>query len=272
MQTTTKKHPMFTIVTVCYNSVLTIEQTIHSVLAQTFSDYEYWIIDGGSTDGTLDIVNSYQKKFKGKLFVISEPDTGIYNAMNKGIKQANGIIIGLLNSDDWLEPDTLAIIATSVSNEKDGAKSIFCGWVRFYYSDGRVNILKTNDKRHMRCHKNIEIGVRHPATFVGHDVYNTVGFFDENFKIMADADFIFRCTEAHIPFVFINNILTNMSDGGISNRKKYMSLNISEIKLLCRKHSKNQTKYFFLVTRKLIKLYCKAIVPQCILRFYRNIR
>ena len=93
----------FSIITICYNSERTIERTIKSVLAQTFRDYEYIIVDGGSNDSTLDIVRRYEPLFEGRLNWKSEPDKGIYNAMNKGIERSRGNIIGIVNSDDWLE-------------------------------------------------------------------------------------------------------------------------------------------------------------------------
>ena len=97
----------FSIITVCFNSEKTIERTIRSVLNQTFSDYEYIIVDGASKDDTMKIVKSYEDKFDGRLHYISEPDKGIYDAMNKGIRLAQGEIIGIVNSDDWLEDDSL---------------------------------------------------------------------------------------------------------------------------------------------------------------------
>lgn len=262
--------PMFSIITVCYNSGQTIERTICSVLNQTFKDYEYWIIDGGSTDSTLDIVTSYTNSFDGKLFVISEPDLGIYNAMNKGIKHSKGRIIGIINSDDWLEPDALSLVAESASNCTDAVKHIYCGWVNFHYDNGKTIVLRTNETRHMRYHKKVDMGVRHPATFVGHYVYDKLGIFDEGFKIMADADFIFRCTEAQIPFIFLNSVLTNMSDGGVSNKFNLGVYN-ADIKRMCHKHTKSKIKYIILVGKKLVKFNLKFIIPQRLLRFYRSI-
>ena len=101
---------LFSIITVCYNSEKTIRRTIESVLNQTCQDYEYIIVDGKSTDKTLDIVKEYEARFADKLKYISEPDTGIYNAMNKGIALSDGSIIGIVNSDDWLQPDALEIV------------------------------------------------------------------------------------------------------------------------------------------------------------------
>ena len=94
---------MFSIITPCYNSEKTIERTLQSVQSQTYQNYEYIIIDGGSVDGTLSIVEAYKSKFNGKMRVISEKDDGIYDAMNKGIRMAQGKLLGIVNSDDFYE-------------------------------------------------------------------------------------------------------------------------------------------------------------------------
>lgn len=90
------------IITATYNSAATIADTLNSVLQQTHQDYEIIVIDGVSSDGTLDIVRSFETKMQGKLNVISEPDKGLYDAMNKGLRRATGEVVGILNSDDFL--------------------------------------------------------------------------------------------------------------------------------------------------------------------------
>ena len=96
-----------TIITATYNSVSTIRSTLDSVLIQTYTDIEYWVIDGASKDGTVDIIKEYQMKFGGRLWYISEPDYGIYDAMNKGIQKATGDIVGILNSDDFYSSENV---------------------------------------------------------------------------------------------------------------------------------------------------------------------
>ncbi|MEG0253726.1 MAG: glycosyltransferase, partial [Muribaculaceae bacterium] len=96
-----------TLITVVLNCVDTISDTINSVLSQTYKDIEYILIDGGSTDGTLDIIYEYESKFNGKMHVFSEPDTGVYNAINKGITLAKGDVIGLLHADDLFSCDSI---------------------------------------------------------------------------------------------------------------------------------------------------------------------
>ena len=102
---------LVTVITPCYNSEKTIRRTIESVLNQTYKDIEYLIIDGASTDKTVEIAKSYEAAFEGRMHIYSEKDEGIYYAMNKGIGLAKGEIIGIVNSDDYYEPEAVAKIA-----------------------------------------------------------------------------------------------------------------------------------------------------------------
>ena len=97
---------LVSIITPCYNSEKTIEKTLACIEHQTYSNIEYIIIDGGSTDTTLERIESYRSRLPEKLVVLSKKDRGIYDAMNKGIRIAQGQLIGIVNSDDWYEPDT----------------------------------------------------------------------------------------------------------------------------------------------------------------------
>ena len=110
-----KTEPLFSIITVCYNSQKTIERTIKSVLHQDFQDYEYIIIDGSSTDGTVEIIKKYEPLFCGRMRWISEPDTGIYDAFNKGIRCSKGKLTWLVNSDDYIEKNALSVISNAYS-------------------------------------------------------------------------------------------------------------------------------------------------------------
>ena len=112
--------PEFSIITVCFNSEKTIQRTLQSVLDQTYENYEYIIVDGASTDRTIDIVRSFMPLFNGKMRVISEPDQGIYDAMNKGIRNAKGTLIGMVNSDDYYEPDALENILKTARGFAEG--------------------------------------------------------------------------------------------------------------------------------------------------------
>ncbi len=107
------KLPLVSIITVVYNGAKTLEQTILSVLNQTYKNIEYIIIDGESTDGTLDIIEMYRDKIS---TCISEPDEGLYDAMNKGVSIANGELIGIINSDDWFEKNAVELVVSSYVN------------------------------------------------------------------------------------------------------------------------------------------------------------
>lgn len=120
--------PLISVITVSYNAVTTIEQTILSVINQTYSNIEYIIIDGGSTDGTVDIIRKYADRI---AYWVSEPDKGIYDAMNKGTKKANGEYIAFLNSDDWYELDAVSIIAQFA----DGKNDLISGIIKLYKND-----------------------------------------------------------------------------------------------------------------------------------------
>lgn len=113
---------MISIVTATYNSAATVGSTIESVLAQTYKDIEYIIVDGGSTDGTMDIVKAHEPNFNGRMCYVSEPDRGIYDAMNKGFNMATGDIIGILNSDDHY---TTNDVLETVVSEIDGYDAVY---------------------------------------------------------------------------------------------------------------------------------------------------
>jgi len=198
-----------TIITVCFNSEKTIIDTLESMYQQSLQDYEYIIIDGKSTDKTLEIIKNYQSKFRDRLRVISEPDKGLYDAMNKGIQLSSGDIIGILNSDDWYENNALEIVRDFFGNSET---DILAGKMK----------LVTYDKKFIRICKNKEIcaniyksmPVNHPATFVKRDVYKEIGLFDISYKLSADYDFVYRAYVNNKKFDYCEEVLSNMRLGG----------------------------------------------------------
>ena len=191
--------PQFSIITICFNSSATIERTIKSVLAQTFTDYEYIIVDGGSKDSTLDIVKKYEPLFEGRMKWKSEPDKGIYDAMNKGIERSSGIIIGIVNSDDWLEADALETVYASFVDNGERTDCIYCGGMYFHSKKGDVIELQANLNIFKKYAKFGDVGgIRHPATFVPKFIYNKFGTFDTRMSISADSDFLLRINQLQI--------------------------------------------------------------------------
>lgn len=201
----------FSIITVCYNAEKTIIDTIESVLNQTYQNYEYIIIDGNSTDSTLKIIDSYSQKFGDKLKVISEPDNGIYDAMNKGIKIAQGDIIGIINSDDWYEKDALLNV---IENKVDNKYSIYYGIMRTVdFANGKEIRCDINSYEYI-CERMIN----HPTVFVSKMVYKDYGIFDCKYRNSADYDLMIRFTRhKDIQFVPIYKIQANFRTGGISS-------------------------------------------------------
>ncbi len=204
---------LFSIITVCYNSEKTIERTIKSVLNQTENDYEYIIVDGGSTDKTLDIVKSYKEVFNGKLRYISEKDNGIYDAMNKGIVMAKGELIGLINSDDYYEPDALENIKKEYEKLVEEKKKhlVMYGFMRTV-NDGKEIAIEFYHHENM----NNQI-ILHPTCFVSGNTYKDLGRFDTKYRSAADFDFMMRLYhKSDTVFVPIYKVISNFEKGGMS--------------------------------------------------------
>ena len=262
---------LFSIITICFNSERTIERTIKSVLVQTFKDYEYIIVDGGSKDLTLDIVKKYEPLFEGRMKWKSEPDRGIYDAMNKGIMQSSGTIIGIVNSDDWLEPDALCLVEDCYRNNDSKYMSICCGWMNFYYDNGAIQVLKTDEKLMKSMAKVYEMGgIRHPATFVPKSLYEKIGLFDISIRIMADTDLILRFVENDVNFIFPNRIITNMSDGGASNLGLMKACR--DYSIILKKRNVVGGKYLLLYYKGCTKRYIKGLLPIRIIEIIRDIK
>lgn len=208
------------IITVVYNGEKTIAKTIQSVLDQNFADYEYIIQDGCSSDNTLNIARSYEKKFNGKLHVFSEKDKGIYDAMNRGIRKAKGDYIWLVNSDDY-------ITSTALYDLYQLCKTIS---FKKCVISGRMNVIgvvsgsiiqtpsASNFENYKKACQKLKMGISHPATVVHKSVYDDIGFYDDRYYISADVDFCLRTFDENIPIIFPDIILTNMTNGGVSNQ------------------------------------------------------
>jgi len=202
------------IITVCYNSEKTIEDTIKSVISQDYKDIEYIIVDGGSTDGTLEVINSYKESIS-KL--ISEPDDGIYDAMNKGVAIATGELIGILNSDDlFASSDILSQVAQQVSNVSNEA--IFYGAIAIV-DRYDVDLVKRHYSVKNFTTSKLKLGIMppHPATFIPKSIYRKVGYYKTDYKIAADFELYVRVTIKHkLPVKNLDLHVVKMREGGVS--------------------------------------------------------
>lgn len=210
------------IITVCYNSEPTIERAIKSVIQQDDPNVEYIIIDGGSTDGTVDIIKQYAEDIS---YWVSEPDQGIYDAMNKGIERATGEVVAFLNSDDWYPENILSEIASRFMTEE---MQILCGemYVHQYGHVIRWHIKEEKMKQQLR----VRMGFSHPAMFVRRSLFEEYGKFDTKYQIAADYDWLLRMHDHHVPIATIDRVLCNFSYGGISTKDEMLALQLMERK------------------------------------------
>ncbi len=197
--------PLISIITVVYNGEKYLEETILSVINQTYDNVEYIIIDGGSTDRTVDIIKKYEDKIS---YWVSEKDEGIYDAMNKGIVKATGDIVGLINADDWYEKDTVAHIVKKSIKHKD--IDIFHGNLMYYSDD--VKLFKPSFSFFNMFLKGMSLF--HPTCFVRKEIYNNRKY-DTNYKLVADYKFIFFMMIKEKKFLYIDETLSNMRAGGM---------------------------------------------------------
>lgn len=202
-------NPLVSIITVVYNGEKHIEQTIKSVLNQTYSNIEYLIIDGASTDNTLKIINQYKEKI---TQFVSEEDSGIYNAMNKGLALAKGEIIGILNADDYYFENTIQQVVEAFSASKSDL--IYGNMVKLKTLQN-IDYLKEVAPNISLIEQTMPIF--HPATFVKKSVYEKIGGFNEKYKLSADYDFIYRAYKNNLNFEYIPQPLTVFRIDGISS-------------------------------------------------------
>lgn len=204
-----------TIITSVYNNQETIAEAMESVLSQTYPDIEYIIVDGGSSDNTVDIIKTYQDRLGA---FISEPDNGIYDGLNKGIKLATGDVIGFLHSDDLYQDNTVIekVAQAFINNATDSL-----------YGD-LTYVNKINPSKIIRFWQSGEFTLTklnygwmppHPTFFVRRSIYQQYGVFDTSFKIAADYDLMLRFLgKFKISTYYIPSVLIKMRVGGASNK------------------------------------------------------
>ena len=202
------------IVTITYNSQDTVRKTIESVISQKYRPLEYVLVDGGSSDKTVEIISSYFTEFEARGIEYnfkSEHDKGISDAFNKGINRATGEIIGIINSDDQLEKDALFVVANKLDNNVD----VLCGdclWV----DEGRKISYIRKSKLNLTRLKH-EMVIMHPTCFVRKQAYEKYGCFDINLKYCMDKDLMARFYRKGAQFKYVPSVISIMSAGGISD-------------------------------------------------------
>ncbi len=207
----TPQKPLFTIITTVFNGSLHLERSIQSVINQQYDNIEYIVVDGGSSDGSVEIIKKYEHAID---LWVSERDAGIYDAMNKGVSLSSGDMISFINSDDWLEPDCLKHVAKHYDEKVD-------------YVAGSINVIPGKGKKKARVSP-VSIPAKlsslkgmpfpHPALFVNRRVFSEIGLFDKRFRIAGDLEFVYRMLHAGFQGSHHEKVLANFRLEGVSNR------------------------------------------------------
>ena len=208
------KNPKISIITVSFNSVKTIKDTIESILLQDYHNIEYIIIDAGSSDGTVKIIKSFGDKI---TYFTSESDHGIYDGMNKGIKAASGDLIGILNSDDFYPNNFILsnVAKTFVSNQCDAVYGDLV-YVRDYDKNKIVRYWQAGNYSALKIKNGWMLP--HPTFFVKKSIYDRFGLYNTELKSAADYEMILKLLyKQNISVKYIPMILVNMRMGGASN-------------------------------------------------------
>lgn len=199
------------IITVCYNSADSLENTIQSVLRQTYPNIEYIIIDGGSTDSTVDLIKKYEDKI---AYWVSEKDNGISDAFNKGIRHATGAIIGIINSDDWYADDAVQL-AVDAFNE--GNVGFVFGDMVNTDSDGYEVFKQKGDSKYITSINHTMSTILHPTVFIGKPIYEKYGCYDINLRVAMDYELILRIVKNGVKGKCIPANIAFMRAGGKSD-------------------------------------------------------
>ena len=203
------KNIRVSIITPCLNSKQTLGDTIESVLGQTYHNIEYIIVDGGSDDGTQELIKSYSGSFGDRMKWISERDCGIYQAMNKGIRLSSGQLIGIINSDDFYESDA---VENAVSVLTGDPYQVIYGYLRKIERSG---LTKYSSVTHASLPDKM---IAHPTCFLTRDIYRKFGLFLERLKVTADYELMLRLYRSgEVVFRLCPKIMANFRTGGVSS-------------------------------------------------------
>jgi glycosyltransferase involved in cell wall biosynthesis len=210
------------VITINYNNREGLEKTIKSVLAQSFTDFEYLIIDGGSTDGSVDVIKKEEKRIN---YWVSEEDSGIYNAMNKAIKKATGEYCLFLNSGDYLKDATVLEEVFKAQRNSDAA--ILYGNLLIDHGKGKLERSEMPSK--LSVYQFMVSTLWHPVSFIRRELFQKYGVYDESFKIAADYDFFVKVILRHgVKTHYLPFTITVFNTEGIGSSDTYRDLQEEE--------------------------------------------
>lgn len=205
------------VITVTFNSCMTVRSTIESVLQQVYDNYEYLVIDGGSNDSTVDIIKEYEPKFGGRMRWISEKDKGMYDGINKGIRMATGDVVGIINSDDFYHRTDIFSIIADAFKKNDGIEAIY-GDVRFVRPDNKEKTVRYYSSKNWKPWR-FRFGFMpaHPTFFTYKRNFEKYGYYQYDYQIAADYELLIRHLYTNkVPAKYVPVDFMKMRTGGRS--------------------------------------------------------
>ncbi len=237
--------PLVSIVTVVRNGERHLEEAIESVLNQTYDNIEYLVMDGMSTDGTIDIIRKYENKIS---LWVSEPDRGVFDAMNKGIRKASGDLIGILNADDWYEENTVKAVVNKIDDVGSPIEEavVYCD---FYQYDEEFNP-QVKTKKYSTMNYETGMSISHQSMFIGRAVYEKIGYYNLEYRLASDYDFLLRMIQANVEFMKLDIHGVNVRIGGLST--VHLGESVRETSRVVQRHYGvlSKTYLIFLITNR----------------------
>lgn len=249
--------PLISVITVCYNSAASLELALSSVASQDWSNIEHIVIDGGSTDSTLDILGCHRDRLR---HVVSEPDHGIYDAMNKGLALASGDIVCFLNADDhYARLDVLSLVAQEMQEHQLDA---LLGDVAFFHPHDASSLVRRYRSDRFTPDR-LAWGwmPAHPALFLSSQVVRRVGKFKTDYRIAGDFDYVARAFHGHsLRYRHVPQVLVHMQTGGVSTAGLRSKIQLNkEVLRACRENGiqTNLLKILSKYPAKILELFQK---------------
>lgn len=251
-----------TIITVVYNGAPFLEEAIQSIIAQNYSNLEYIVIDGGSDDGSVNIIKKYREHID---YWVSEPDGGIYDAMNKGIAQSNGEIIGILNSDDILIEGALEKIFQAFL-QKPEVDYVYGSVQRIKKTGDEYARIEPIKKEEFVAKKYQQIPFPHPSLYVKKQVFDQIGVYNTSYTLNADYDFILRLLDADLKGIELEFPVAKYRDGGRSAGIK----TFTERRILWKSHGVPLITREWNAFRSVSKVLLHSLLPDSFLKLIKK--
>ena len=237
--------PTVSIVTAVRNRAATLSRTIESVLAQTYPKVEHIVIDGASSDGTVEVLRRYAERL---AHWQSAPDRGISDAFNKGVAAARGDCIGLLNADDWLEPEQIERAVAAL--QRSGADFVF-GDLLYHDAAGRTLFRIRGDPHYARAIHRGMPDLNHPTLLARREVYARVGGFDPDLRLAMDYDWLLRAHRAGFRGAYAADVVGHMTLAGVSDREYRRAL--GEVRAIAIAHGEAAARAWPLYLYRIVK-------------------